>query len=77
MTRSLSGTPRLQNLINQGIFCSQQVLYRATDGCRVFVITTIDHELEADEPRRVSSKPRTRRANPQKRRERTQQVDYR
>jgi len=61
----------------QGIPFSQTTLYRLTDNCRVFLITPIDPELEADEPSRASSKPRTRRSSPQKRRERSQQVEYR
>jgi len=67
-------------LTDQGIPFKQQTLYRATDGARLFLITPIDPELEADEPTkptRASSKPRTRRTSPQRRRERTQQVDYR
>jgi hypothetical protein len=65
------------DLTNQGTPFQQQTLYRATDGACVFIITTIEPELEADEPRRTSAKPRTRRTSPQKRRERTQKVDYR
>jgi len=61
----------------QGIPFQQTTLYRLTDGARVFLITPIDPELDADEPTKTSSKPRTRRTTPQKRRERTQQVDYR
>jgi hypothetical protein len=61
----------------QGIPFQQHILYRLTDGARVFLITPFDPELEADEPSRASSKPRTRRSSPQKRRDRTQQVDYR
>lgn len=64
-------------LTEQGISFKQQTLYRATDGARLFLITPIDLELESNEPSRVSSKPRTRRTSPQKRRERNQQVDYR
>jgi hypothetical protein len=64
-------------LTQQGILFQQQTLYRATDGARVFMITPIEPEAEADEPRRASSKSRTRRTSPQKRRERTQKVDYR
>jgi len=65
------------DLTNQGIPFQQQTLYRATDGARVLLITPIEPELEADEPRRTSAKPRTRRNSLQKRRERTQKVDYR
>jgi hypothetical protein len=65
------------DLTNQGIPFQQQTLYRATDGARVFLITPIEPEMEADEPRRASSKSRTRRTSPQKRRDRNQQVDYR
>lgn len=65
------------DLTNQGTPFQQQTLYRATDGARVFIIAPIEPELEADEPSRGSSKPRTRRTSPQKRRERTQKVDYR
>jgi hypothetical protein len=61
----------------QGIPFQQTTLYRLTDNCRVFLITPIDPELEADEPSRASSKPRTRRTSPQRRRDRTHQVDYR
>ena len=65
------------HLTNQGIPFQQQTLYRATDGAHIFLITPIEPDLEAGEPRRTSSKPRTRRTSPQKRRERTRQVDYR
>jgi hypothetical protein len=63
----------------QGILFRQTTLYRLTDGARVFLITPYDPDLESDEPSRGSSKPRTRRTSttPQKRRERSQQVDYR
>jgi len=61
----------------QGIPFKQTTLYRLTDNCRVFLIPPIDPELESDEPSRGSSKPRTRRTSPQRRRERNQQVDYR
>jgi len=61
----------------QGILFRQTTLYRLTDGTRVFLITPYDAELEADDSSRASSKPRTRRASPQKRRDRNQQVDYR
>ncbi|MEM1279128.1 MAG: hypothetical protein AAGG53_03690 [Cyanobacteria bacterium P01_H01_bin.152] len=64
-------------LTAQGIPFQQQTLYRATDGARIFLITPIDPELEAGEPRRTSPKPRIRRTSPQKRRDRTQKVDYR
>ena len=52
------------DLTNQGIPFQQQTLYRATDGARVFMITPIEPEAEADEPRRASSKSRTRRTIP-------------
>ncbi|MEM6835495.1 MAG: hypothetical protein AAF609_01450 [Cyanobacteria bacterium P01_C01_bin.120] len=65
------------DLTNQSIPFQQQTLYRATDGARVFLITPIEPEAEADESRTTSSKPRTRRTSPQRRRDRTQQVDYR
>jgi len=61
----------------QGIPCKQTTLYRLTDGARVFLITPIETDLEAEQPRRASTKSRTRRTSPQKRRERTQKVDYR
>ena len=41
-------------LTQQGIPITQQVLYRATDGCRVFVINI--EEPEAIEPRRDDSR---------------------
>jgi hypothetical protein len=65
------------DLTNQGIPFQQQTLYRATDGARVFLITPIEPEAEADEPRRASSKPHTRRTSPQRQLNRTQKVDYR
>jgi|GEM_PF-1952200 len=65
------------DLTNQGTPFQQQTLYRATDGARVFLITPIEPEMEAEPPRRASSKPPTRRTSPQRRRERTRQVDYR
>jgi len=61
----------------QGIPCQQHILYRLTDGARVFLITPIETDLEAEQPRRASAKSRTRRTSPQRRRERTQKVDYR
>jgi hypothetical protein len=64
-------------LTQQGIPFQQQTLYQATDGARVFIITPIEPELEAGQPRKASSKSRTRRTSPQKRRERTQKADYR
>ena len=64
-------------LTDQGIPFKQQTLYRATDGARLFLITPIELELESNESSRVSSKPRTRRTSTQKRRTRSQQVDYR
>ena len=68
---------QIADLTNQGIPFQQQTLYRLTDGTRVFLITPIEPELEAEQPRRTSAKPHTRRTSSQKRRERTQQVDYR
>jgi hypothetical protein len=76
-TRIATKDAQTAELTAQGIPFQQHTLYRLTDGARVFLITPIDPELEADEPSRASSKPRTRRTSPQRRRERTQKVDYR
>jgi len=65
------------DLTSQGIPFQQQTLYRLIDGARVFLITPIEPEPAAKQPRKASAKSRTRRTSPQKRRERTQKVDYR
>lgn len=50
---------QVAQLTQQGILCSQQVLYRATDGCRVFVINIEESESIDHDPRRKRVKMKT------------------
>lgn len=65
------------HLTQQGISFTQETLFRATDGARVFILTPEDIDLKFETQSQARVKPRNQQVNRQKRRIVTQQTDQR